>query len=140
MPTTVAKLGRREKNLSYRPAPVLASPCLEGEPPLPRMSCPRRPHRLGEWKQAKAVTFILTLAGTQTVTLAARRAGMSRKSACTFKSRNEGDEVGELGEPPISPPQGDSPITNFDADLLNHFFARLAANRRDSAGGDARMR
>ena len=107
---------------------------------MPRMSCPRRPHRLGEWKQATAVRFILTLAGTQTVTLAARRAGMSRKSACTFKSRNEGDEVGELGEPPISPPQGDSPIANFDADLRNHFFARLAANRRDSAGGDARMR
>ena len=107
---------------------------------MPRMSCPRRPHRLGDWKQAKAVTFILTLAGTQTVTLAARRAGMSRKSACTFKSRNEGDEVGELGEPPISPPQGDSQIANFDAELRDHFFASLAATRSDSAGGGARMR
>ena len=108
---------------------------------MPRMSCPRRPHRLGEWKQAKAVTFILTLAGTQTVTLAARRAGMSRKSACTFKSRNEGDEVGELGEPPISPPKvtvRSQTSTPIYAIISSPGLPRIAATRLAATRGCAR--
>ena len=118
-----------------------------------------RPRRLAEWSEAKAVTFIVTLAATQNVTLAARSAGMSRKSAYALKSRDpafaatwaaaieagsrvrsEGDEVSEVSDPRISRLQGDTAIANFDAELRDHFFASLAANRRDSAGGDARMR
>ena len=46
---------------------------------------PRRPH---EWSNVKAVTFIVTLAALRSVTLAADRAGMSRKSAYALKSRD----------------------------------------------------
>lgn len=52
------------------------------------ISRPRRPRRTGEWTDAKAVTFIVTLAATRSVTLAARRSGMSRKAAYALKSRD----------------------------------------------------
>jgi cobalamin biosynthesis protein CbiG len=52
------------------------------------LSRPRRPLRSGEWTPAKAVTFIVTLAATRSVTLAAREAGMSRKSAYGLKARD----------------------------------------------------
>jgi hypothetical protein len=42
----------------------------------------RRPRRASDWTEAKAVTFIVTLAARKSVTLAASAAGMSRKSAC----------------------------------------------------------
>jgi hypothetical protein len=86
---------------------------------------PRRPRRTGEWTSAAAVTFIVTLAARQSVTLAARRAGMSRKSAYALKARDpafaaawkaaiaagnlprrQGDKVDETHSPPVSPPQG----------------------------------
>ena len=116
-----------------------------------RRSAPRRPRRLGEWSEARAVTFIVTLAATQNVTLAARRAGMSRKSAYALKSRDpaftaawaaavtagsrvriEGDKVGEVRERRISRPLGDTRIADFDAELRDHFFSRIAATRGDS--------
>lgn len=50
----------------------------------------RRPRRAGEWTETKAVTFIVTLAASQSVTLAAARAGMSRKSAYALKRRDAG--------------------------------------------------
>ena len=48
----------------------------------------RRPARAGEWSGDKAVTFIVTLAASFSVTLAAARAGMSRKSAYALKRRD----------------------------------------------------
>ena len=48
----------------------------------------RRPRRAGEWTEAKAVTFIVTLAASRSVTLAAARAGMSRKAAYALKHRD----------------------------------------------------
>ena len=52
------------------------------------LSRQRRPRRTGEWTDAKVVTFIVTLAATQSVTLAARRSAMSRKAAYALKSRD----------------------------------------------------
>jgi hypothetical protein len=52
------------------------------------LSHPRRPRRPGEWSSARAVTFIVTLAATRCVTLAARAADMSRKSAYALKDRD----------------------------------------------------
>ncbi|HEU4704677.1 MAG TPA: hypothetical protein VFS45_03065 [Sphingomicrobium sp.] len=49
---------------------------------------PGRPRRTREWSNAKAVTFIVTLAAHRSVTLAAARAGMSRKSAYALKGRD----------------------------------------------------
>jgi hypothetical protein len=67
---------------------VLAWPEPAQELPLHLLSRPRRPRRSGEWTPAKAVTFIVTLAATRSVTLAAREAGMSRKSAYGLKARD----------------------------------------------------
>jgi hypothetical protein len=86
------------------------------------VSQPRRPGRSGEWTFDKAVTFIITLAAMRSVTLAARRAGMSRESAYALKHRNptfavactaavrapQGDKVDEVDEPPVSTGQGDA--------------------------------
>ena len=55
---------------------------------MPFLSQPRRPRRSGEWTSDKAVTFIVTLAATHSVTLAARCAGMSRKSVYALKARD----------------------------------------------------
>ncbi len=52
------------------------------------LSHPRRNRRNGEWSGGKAVIFIVTLGATRSVTLAARSAGMSRKSAYALKSRD----------------------------------------------------
>ena len=52
------------------------------------LSTPRRPPRPDEWSRGKAITFIVTLAATRSVTLAAREAGMSRKSAYALKARD----------------------------------------------------
>jgi hypothetical protein len=52
------------------------------------LSLPRRPRRSGEWTPAKAVTFIVTLAASRSVTLSAHEAGMSRKSAYALKDRD----------------------------------------------------
>jgi len=97
------------------------------------LSRPRRPRRPGEWTAATAVTFIVTLAASRSVTLAARKAGMSRKSAYALKGRDpafafawtaamqasqasvlrgpapsvcRGDKVEEVDGPPVSPGQG----------------------------------
>lgn len=81
----------------------------------------RRHQRAGEWTQAKAVTFIVTLAARRSVTLAAQRSGMSRKAAYALKHRNpafaaawnaaiaasmQGDKVDEADRPRISSSQG----------------------------------
>lgn len=120
------------------------------------LSRPRRLRRSGEWTEARAVTFIVTLAASQSVTLAARRAGISRKSAYALKSRDrafaaawsaalgasagrrrEGNKVSEVCGPRFQTPQGDArgPRKNFDFDamLRDNFFAGLTANRREDA-------
>ena len=112
----------------------------------------RRPRRAGEWTDGKAVTFIVTLAAHRNVTLAAARAGMSRKSAYALQRRDpafaaawksalaagvrppsEGDKADELDNPPARGPLGDSarpPRTRSEgAQRRDRFFARLAANR-----------
>ena len=95
--------------------------------PTSLLHSPRRRRRADEWTAAKAVTFIVTLAARQSVTLAAARAGMSRKSAYALKGKDcafaaawnaalsvgaidclEGDESNDLHNPPIAPPPGDS--------------------------------
>lgn len=48
----------------------------------------QRPPRDGEWNRGKAILFIVTLAATGTVTLAAREAGMSRKAAYALRKRD----------------------------------------------------
>lgn len=49
---------------------------------------PRRPRRSHEWSAARIVTFVVTLAASGGVTLAAARAGMSRKSAYSLRGRD----------------------------------------------------
>jgi hypothetical protein len=123
------------------------------------LSRPRRPRRQGEWTQGKAVTFIVTLAATQSVTLAARAAGISRKSAYALKSRDsafasawnaaiaaarpvrrQGDKAHEVNGPRFSRGQGDRRSTSsWDAELRDHFFSTLATKRRDSVARPARL-
>ena len=78
--------------------------------------------RAAEWNAAKAVTFIVTLAATRSVTLAALEAGMSRRSAYALKHRDpafdaaweaalaprQGNKVEEVEDPRFSPGQGNS--------------------------------
>jgi hypothetical protein len=113
------------------------------------LSRPRRPGRSGEWTPAKAVTFIVTLAATRSVGLAARKAGMSRKSAYALKSRDpffasawsaaatasaarplQGDKVEEVHEPPIPSSHGDTSSSRRDRERA---FAYLVATLRESA-------
>ena len=95
------------------------------------LSRPRRRRRPHEWSSARAVTFIVTLAATRCVTLAAQAAGMSRKSAYALKDRDcafaeawnaalkaresnrlrpraKGDKSDKSDNPRTSPAQGDS--------------------------------
>jgi hypothetical protein len=60
----------------------------EPEDALLHLAHSRRPRRVGEWTAAKAVTFIVTLAASRSVTLAAARSGMSRKAAYALKRRD----------------------------------------------------
>lgn len=100
-----------------------------------------RPRRAHEWSHAKTVTFIVTLAATRNVTLAARAAGMSRKAAYALKSRDsafadawaqalavrrKGNEVDEGDDPRNSLNQGDTRARNR-ARRLAHRYARIAA-------------
>ena len=112
------------------------------------LSRPRRPRRSGDWTSAKAVTFIVTLAATRSVTLAASAAGMSRKAAYALRSRDpafaeaweaavaanrpagrEGNKVKEVHGPRVSPRQGNRLRRDFDAELRDLFFYGRAANR-----------
>lgn len=84
------------------------------------LSRPRRPRRSHEWDAGKAVTFIVTLAATRCVTLAAKEAGMSRKSAYALKDRDplfamawsaaskarQGDKAHKADIPPPATPRG----------------------------------
>ncbi len=135
----------------------------EGRAILSFLSWPRRTRRPHEWSPGKAVTFIVTLAATRSVTLAARESGMSRKSAYALKDRDpafaaawdaalkarparrQGDKVDEVHQPPVSPGQGDrrkrpessnwsTKRRQHDGALRDLFFARLAATRKVATG------
>ena len=78
--------------------------------------------RAAGWNAGKAVTFIVSLAATRSVTLAAFEAGMSRKSAYALKRRDpafdaawraaleprQGNKVEEIDDPRVSLSQGNS--------------------------------
>jgi len=112
------------------------------------LSRSRRPHRSGEWTPAKAVTFIVTLAATRSVTLAAREAGMSRKAAYKLKSRDpafaqswtaamsagakrrgQGNKVEEVHEPPIQYVQGCTSPSRLEREAA---FSGMTARLRES--------
>jgi hypothetical protein len=109
---------------------------------------PRRPRRAGEWTPDRVVTFIVTLAATGSVTLAARESGMSRKSAYALKSRDpafasawaaaararaagsrQGHKVEEVEEAPVRRPHGDTSPSRIDRERA---FTALLATLRDS--------
>ena len=117
---------------------------------LPRSPRRRRP---GGWTAAKAVTFIVTLAAHRNVTLAAARAGMSRKAAYVLKGRepafaaawraalaaappehSKSKVDSEVYNPPFAPPLGDSAARGRgraqDANRRDQFFAALATRGR----------
>jgi hypothetical protein len=112
------------------------------------LSRPRRPRRSGEWTPARAVTFIVTLAASRSVTLAARQAGMSRKSAYGLKSRDpafaaawsaamkagaatsrQRDKVEEVHEPPVSTGQVHTLPSRSERERR---FTALVASLRES--------
>jgi len=122
-----------------------------------KLSSSRR-RRAGEWTESRAVTFIVTLAVARSVTLAAAKAGMSRKSAYALKDRNlafaaawnaalvagtepalnscQGDKLAKVHNPPIGRPQGDkaSRLTNrnLDAEMRDLFFSAVANRTGES--------
>ena len=98
-----------------------------------------RPKRSREWTEAKAVTFIVTLAARRSVTLAARAAGMSRKAAYALRGRDsafaeawkaagaagiEGDKVSEARDPPIAMPKGDSARQRMSLEQFHELLSR----------------
>jgi hypothetical protein len=116
----------------------------------------RRQRRAVEWTDARAFTFIVTLAAHRNVTLAAARSGMSRKSAYALRFRDSGFAAAresalaagapnpaklkgntEVHNPPVEPPQGNKiavPRTRSgDAQMRDRFFASLANRPSDSA-------
>lgn len=146
-----AAISDLKKGLSYMPAlmlrPVRRS-LKPGAPLLPLLSQPRRQRRSGEWTSDRAVTFIVTLAATRSVTLAARRSGMSRKSAYALKARDpafsaawmaaaeagtrawvQGDKVEEVHEPPVSTGHGNTSPSRRDRERA---FVRLVSTLRES--------
>ena len=129
------------------------------------LSSPRRPRRSHEWDAGKAVTFVVTLAATQSVTLAAKEAGMSRKSAYALKERDPAfaavwnaaakrrrrEKTGKAEARPAARAEGDnrapetmSKVSSDEGDIRrrvaeayrDQFFARLAELRdRGAAHG-----
>ena len=115
---------------------------------MPFLSKPRRQHRSGEWDEGKAVTFIVTLAATHSVTLAARQAHMSRKAAYALKGRDsafaaawiaaekaaaeesvQGDKVDEVHAPRVRGSHGHTSPSRVERECA---FVRLVSTLRDS--------
>ena len=113
---------------------------------MPLLSPPRRPRRTGEWTDGAAIAFLVTLAAHKSVTLAARAACMSRKSAYALKGRDSAFAQAwsvALATPPFRPIEGDTakpaaPSTSstasatvarkVDAIRRDRFFAALRAS------------
>ena len=132
-----------------------------------RLARPIRPRRVGEWTEPKAVTFIVTLAASRSVTLAARQAGMSRKAAYELKRRDagfaavwnaalvaaqaiherpalnrvEGDDVDEVYDPRGDAHEGYNNLRSLDhlmdKEMRQIFFSSIA-NQAD--GSSSRLR
>ncbi len=134
--------------LADRQLATLPSPCICS-------NIPADTHRVGEWTEARVVTFIVTLAAHQSVTLAARCAGLSRKSAYALNARDpafaaawdaaiaaadvvrrQGNKMEEVEDPRDSLSQGDgfSPRRAVRPDIFarDRFFAELVKRRGDS--------
>jgi hypothetical protein len=122
---------------------------MQREDTLLQLAQARRQRRAGEWTETKAVTFIVTLAAGQSVTLAAARAGMSRKSAYALKRRDarfaaawdaaiaavgpgraQGDKVDEVDSPRFKGRRGNKKVRtsdgSFDALMRDFFFATIS--------------
>ena len=118
---------------------------------LPLLSRPQRPRRAGEWTDGAAIAFLVTLAAHKSVTLAARAACMSRKSAYALKARESAFAEAwaiALAAPPYRPVEGDTakraapstsstafsaPIArNVDAIRRDRFFAALRVSNERS--------
>jgi len=153
-------------SLSYSPFPVLTSSLTQGEDAVFHFARSRRARRAAEWSDAKAVTFIVTLAESRSVTLAAARAGMSRKAAYALRRRDSGfaaawatairaplpprqpvarrrpivgDKAGDVYTPRISARKGYSVPLNWDAWLdaqMRDYFFSELANRPTSLARD----
>ncbi len=117
---------------------------------MPFLSRNRRPRRFGEWTSEHAFTFIVTLAATGSVTLAARRAGMSRKSAYALRTRDpafaygwaaamrasqepvlslsKGDKVDEVKGPPVGRRDGNASPSRYERERA---FSGFVAALRD---------
>jgi hypothetical protein len=107
------------------------------------LSRSRRPRRTGEWTFEQAVTFIVTLAATRSVTLAAGSARMSRKSAYALKHRDpafayawdaamrasHGDKVKEVEGVPIQLSYGNASPSRREREQA---FNRLVSALRES--------
>jgi hypothetical protein len=128
---------------------------------LPLLSPPHRPRRTGEWTDGAAIAFLATLAAHKSVTLAARAACMSRKSAYALKARDSAFAEAwtiALAAPPFRPVEGDtakraalstsstaSPTQlarNVDAIRRDRFFAALRESngvRRQVAAASLRQ-
>ena len=127
---------------------------------MPFLSRNRRPHRSGEWTSEHAVTFIVTLAATGSVTLAARRAGMSRKSAYALRARDpafaygwaeamrasqepalslsKGDKVDEVKGPPVGPRYGNASPSRYERErAFSGFVAALRDWNRERTSASA---
>ena len=116
---------------------------------MPFLSQPRRQRRPGEWNSERVVTFIVTLAATRSVTLAAREAGMSRKAAYALKIRDaafahawiaaskagakasvQGDKVEEVDRDPVSSSHVHTSPSRVERERA---FSGLVARLRESA-------
>ena len=106
-----------------------------------------RPRRAYEWSNGKIVTFLVTLAASRSVTLAARAAGMSRKSAYALRDRDsafadawtkalrarKGDKVEEVEGVPISPLRDDTTTRAATSNVSSGQRGDEAERRRQSA-------
>ena len=117
---------------------------------MPLLSRPFRANRQGEWSKGKVVVFIVTLAAQRSVTLAARAAGMSRKSAYALKARDSafceawaaalsapgsafhGDKAKRSGSSTLSSKPARVAKKPDDAMLRNRSFAAMPMRPRES--------
>ena len=98
------------------------------------LSRPRRTRRNGEWSGGKAVIFIVTLGATGSVTLAARSAGMSRKSAYALKSRDSAFAQAWNTALAVKPPtaaEGDKPKRATPSTSSSSLPSALAAKHEE---------
>ena len=106
--------------------------------PLPLLSPPHRHRRPGEWTDGAAIAFLVTLAAHKSVTLAARAACMSRKSAYALKARDSAFAEAwsvALAAPPIRPVEGDTAkraaTSTSSTTSATHMGPNMDAIRRD---------